>query len=88
MELKDTVSLMLSDDYLERMKAEYYQAKNRCENLERYLAKQAAIWIDEGYFGERLIGNVPVEILQEQLRVMKEYIHILSVRLELAGTSY
>ena len=33
MEFKDTVDMMLSDDYKERFKAEYYQTKERYERL-------------------------------------------------------
>ena len=33
MELKDTVDLMLSDDYRDRFRAEYYQVKIRCDKL-------------------------------------------------------
>lgn len=34
MELKDTVNMMLSDDYKERFKAEYIQEKIRAVKLE------------------------------------------------------
>jgi hypothetical protein len=34
MELKDTVEMMLSDDYKERFKAEYYQLKIRHDKLQ------------------------------------------------------
>ena len=33
MELKDTISMMTSNDYKERFKAEYYQVKIRHEKL-------------------------------------------------------
>ena len=33
MDLKDTVNLMMSDDYKERFKAEYHQLKCRLEKL-------------------------------------------------------
>ena len=33
MELKDTVDLMISDDYKERFRAEYYQTKDRYNKL-------------------------------------------------------
>ena len=35
MELKDTVELMNSNDYIERFKAEYLQIKIRCDKLEK-----------------------------------------------------
>lgn len=37
MELKDTVNLMLSDDYKDRFRAEYYQAKIRRDKLHALL---------------------------------------------------
>ena len=39
MELKDTIEMMNSDDYKERLKAEYWQTKIRCEKLEATLLK-------------------------------------------------
>ena len=35
MELKDTVEMMLSDDYKERFKAEYWQTKIRHDKLQK-----------------------------------------------------
>ena len=37
MELKDTIELMNSNDYKERFKAEYLQAKIRYDKLEKML---------------------------------------------------
>lgn len=37
MELKDTCSLMMSEDYKERFKAEYYQLKIRYAKLMKML---------------------------------------------------
>ena len=39
MELKDTATLMVSSDYKERFKAEYYQLKIRLEKLKCMLQK-------------------------------------------------
>lgn len=39
MELKDTAILMVSSDYKERFKAEYYQLKIRLEKLKCMLQK-------------------------------------------------
>ena len=55
MELKDTVDLMLSEDYKDRVKAEYYQLKIRIEKLEAMLKKY-----DEGTLEFTL--NCPVEL--------------------------
>lgn len=38
MELKDTVDMMLSNDYMERLKAEYYQAEIRYYALGKMLS--------------------------------------------------
>ena len=42
MELKDTVALMESDDYMDRFKAEYYQTKIRYEKLHKMIVKYDA----------------------------------------------
>ena len=42
MELKDTIDLMQSDDYKERFKAEYYQAKIRYDKLDAMKVKYEA----------------------------------------------
>ena len=42
MELKDTIDLMQSDDYKERFKAEYYQAKIRYDKLDTMTVKYEA----------------------------------------------
>ena len=39
MQLKDTVELMLSDDYKDRFKAEYYQTKIRYDKLHKMIVK-------------------------------------------------
>jgi len=42
-ELEDTVELMLSDDYRDRMKAEYWQTKIRYDRLDRMRWKDQSI---------------------------------------------
>ena len=73
MELKDTVDLMLSEDYKDRVKAEYYQLKIRIEKLEAMLKKY-----DEGTLEFTL--NCPVELLRQQLDYMVNYKMILEQR--------
>lgn len=46
MELKDTVELMLSEDYKDRFKAEYWQTKIRADKLRFMLAKYASRELD------------------------------------------
>lgn len=78
MELKDTISMMTSDDYKERFKAEYYQVKIRYEKLETMIEKWDA---DELNF----VPTCPREIYDEQLAYMMNYMYILEHRAELEG---
>lgn len=65
-ELKETVELMLSNDYKERFKAEYYQLKIRIDRLDNMLSKMEN---DELNF----IPTCPYELLQNQLKAMLLY---------------
>lgn len=73
MNLKNTIELMLSNDFKERFKAEYYQLDNRIAGLQRML---------EGYKNGTLnfTPNCSYEILNEQLACMKAYRHVLIKR--------
>lgn len=66
MELKDTVSMMCSDDYKERFKAEYYQLKIRYDKLSNI--------INDYNF------NNNIDILITQHRCMYTLLHILEER--------
>ena len=81
MELKDTVDLMLSEDYKDRSKAEYYQLKIRIEKLEAMLKKY-----DEGTLEFTL--NCPVELLRQQLDYMINYKMILEQRTSYEGITF
>lgn len=65
-ELKETVELMLSNDYKERFKAEYYQLKIRIDKLDNMLSKMEN---DELNF----TPTCPYELLQNQLKAMLLY---------------
>lgn len=65
-ELKETVELMLSNDYKERFKAEYYQLKIRIDRLYNILSKMEN---DELNF----TPTCPYELLQNQLKAMLLY---------------
>ena len=65
-ELKETVELMLSNDYKERFKAEYYQLKIRIDRLGNMLSKMEN---DELNF----IPTCSYELLQNQLKAMLLY---------------
>lgn len=74
MELKDTCTLMISDDYSDRLKAEYYQLKIRTDRLSQMLQKY-----EEGKLG--FMPNSPIELLKQQLKVMIDYLEILRDRI-------
>lgn len=76
MELRDTVDLMLSDDYTERFVAEYHQVKGRRDALSAMLVK----W-DAGTLGFE--PACPKSLLLQQKRHMDDYLHVLEVRAEL-----
>ena len=73
MELKDTAHMMLSDDYKERFKAEYYQLKIRAEKLTDML----------NAYKEGTLSFKPTcsyEMLFEQLVYMEHYLSMLEHR--------
>ena len=74
--LNDTVALMLSDDYKERFKAEYYQLKIRIEKLE------AAI---KGYDNGEVNLDAPPELFRQQLDYMINCKSILEQRASYEG---
>ena len=82
MEYKDTVDMMLSDDYKERMKAEYYQLKIRMEKLKDFILK---IDIAEVNGEESPEHDCPVGLLHRQLHIMGLYLQILELRANKEG---
>lgn len=71
--LNDTIELMNSENYKDRFKAEYWQAKIRYNNLKSMLYK----W-DKGELNfEPVCDRTTYDI---QLRIMEEYIMILNMR--------
>ena len=77
-ELKDTVDLMNSDNYIDRFKAEYLQTKIRLEKLEDILIKNTAGTLAFELESDNLL-------LEDQLYYMKEYFRVLRVRAEKEG---
>lgn len=75
MDLADTVELMLSTDYKERFKAEYYQLKIRLEKLSSVIVRHDANTLDFNL-------TCPVDLLKAQRRSMVEYLYSLEVRAE------
>lgn len=66
MELKDTVDLMLSGNYMERFLAEYHQLNIRIAGLEKMLEKYRKGTLE-------FTPSCPYELLHIQLVIMKVY---------------
>jgi len=78
MDLKDTVELMLSEDYKERFKAEYYQTKIRYEKLHKMVVKYDAKTLD-------FDPSSDIDFLKLQASNMGQYLYCLEVRAEIEG---
>lgn len=73
MELKDTIQQMLSEDYRDRFKAEYYQVKIRYDKLVDML--------DRWDKGQLLFSPTCLrELLWRQVTVMEDYMDLLIER--------
>ena len=73
MDLKDTITLMQSEDYEERFKAEYYQTKIRYDKLHKMIVKYEA----------NKLGFTPscnINLLKGQAAAMGQYLYCLEVR--------
>lgn len=77
-ELAMTAEGMVSPDYKERFKAEYYQLKNRYDGLLSMLEK----W-DLGVLS--FTPTCPRETYIFQIRAMKDYLAILVIRAKMEG---
>jgi hypothetical protein len=77
MELKDTIKLMESNDYKDRMKAEYWQTKIRYEKLHKTLVKFDA--------GTLSFEPTDIIVLRDQAEAMGHYLYTLEVRAEMEG---
>ena len=78
MDLKDTTSLMSSEDYKERFKAEYFQTKIRYEKLHKIIVK-----FDAGTLTFQ--PSCPIGLLRNQKNFMGNYLNILEIRAEIEG---
>lgn len=78
MELKETIKLMNSEDYKDRFKAEYLQAKIRYDKLDAMTVKYEAGTLD-------FTPNCTLELLKEQKSYMGNYIRCLKIRAEIEG---
>ena len=66
MELKDTIKLMISDDYNDRFRAEYYQLEVRIDKLQTMLEKYKNNKLD-------FVPKCSYELLSKQLEAMVQY---------------
>lgn len=76
MPLKNTVDLMLSDNYKDRFRAEYYQTKERYQRLHLMIIKYEAGTLD-------FQPDCPLELLKRQAKAMGEYLYVLEMRAQL-----
>ena len=74
--LKKTAPMMSSLDYKERFLAEYWQTKNRYDELHRMLIKHEAGTL-------QFTPDCPIELLKEQKNLMGNYLRVLEVRAEI-----
>lgn len=84
-ELKDTVDMMLSDDYKERFKAEFHQLQTRTIRLEEMFDKWDACGDDEVEQALGFTPKTPYLVLRAQLRAMQAYLDILGERAHIEG---
>ncbi len=80
MDLQNITKLMLSQDYKERMKGEYYHLLNRKENLEAVLK----LW-DSGKLS--FTPDCPRSSYDLQMRAMNDYKAVLEARAKIEGVA-
>ena len=78
MELLDTVELMVSDDYKNRMKAEYLQTKIRYDKLHKMIVKYESNTLD-------FEPSCSLDLLKKQASAMGQYLYCLECRAEIEG---
>ena len=78
MELLDTVELMVSDDYKNRMKAEYLQTKIRYDKLHKMIVKYESNTLD-------FEPSCSLDLLKKQTSAMGQYLYYLECRAEIEG---
>lgn len=86
-ELKDTIQNMVSEDYKERFKAEYWQTKIRYEKLKSFTNKiEAEERTGMEYCRRPATPHAcPTNLLREQQHAMGEYLHCLEIRAVIEG---
>lgn len=76
MELKDTISLMLSDKFEDRFKAEYWQTKIRYNKLHKWLVDcDAGNKPEPAYYDSEYVA-----MMRDQASKMGQYLYSMEVR--------
>lgn len=78
MRLSDTIDLMNSPDYRDRMKAEYLQTKIRREALHEMCVKYEAGTL-------KFEPTCSLDLLKKQETIMSQYLYLLEIRASLEG---
>ena len=78
MRLSDTIDLMNSPDYRDRMKAEYLQVRIRRDALHEMCVKYEAGTL-------KFEPTCSLELLKKQETVMSQYLYLLEIRASLEG---
>jgi len=77
-EISETYGMMISDNYKERFKAEYWQTKIRYDKLHRMTIKYEAGTLD-------FTPTCSLDLLKRQKANMGNYLNCLEVRAEIEG---
>lgn len=77
-DLRETISLMVSPDYKDRFKAEYWQTKIRKDKLEKLIKDAGKMKLD-------FTPDCTINTLRKQKNIMKSYLGILRIRAEVEG---
>ena len=83
--LQETATPMLSKNYKDRFKAEYWQTKIRYEKLKKRNTKVEALNYMEVKASNDISSPYVNELFRKQQSVMGEYLHILEVRAAIEG---
>ena len=78
MRLSDTIDLMSSPDYRDRMKAEYLQVKIRRDALHEMCVKYEAGTL-------KFEPTCSLDLLKKQETIMNQYMYMLEIRAPLEG---
>ena len=78
MKLNDTVAMMNSEDFKDRMRGEYHQLKIRADGLEGMLKNYKSGNL-------KFTPKCSYELLHEQLVYMRQYQRILECRAKIEG---